>query len=106
MVRITLAETDYIIETLSGGEKESFHISKGIYHGKKYLTAVVIEGSVILEGEEELHLKERAVAVYVKQRTILERAAEFLEGESIYLEKTDAVPKGRERDLLRFLIGE
>jgi hypothetical protein len=104
MVRITLAEIDYIIETLSGGEKETFHIFQGIYQGKKYLAAVVSEGSVILEGEEVLHLKEKAVAVYVKQRTILERVADFLKSENVYLEKTDAVPKGRERDLLRFLI--
>jgi hypothetical protein len=104
MVKITLADTDYIIETLSGGKKETFHISQGMYHGKKYLQALVSEGSLILEGEELLHLTEKAAAVYVKQRTILERAAEFLENESVYLEKSDAVPKGRERDLLRFLI--
>jgi hypothetical protein len=104
MVKITLADTDYIIETLSCGKKESFHITQGMYQGKKYLQAVVSEGSIILEGEEVLLLKEKVAAVYVKQHTILERAAEFLKSESVYLEKSDAVPKGRERDLLRLLI--
>jgi hypothetical protein len=104
MVKISLAETDYIVETLSGGEKETFHILHGTYNGKKYLAAVVSEGSVILEGEEALHLKEKAVAIYLRQRTVLEQAADFLKSDSVYIEKSNAVPEGTERELLRFLM--
>jgi hypothetical protein len=105
MVRITLADTDYLIETLSGGEKETFHIAKGVYNGKRYLAVVVTGDAVILEGDENLHLKEKAAAVYIRQRSVLEQAADFLKSDGVYLDRSNAVPEGKERDLLRHLMG-
>jgi len=105
VVKILLADADYIIETLSNEKKDTFHISKGLYNGKRYVTAVANEGSVILEGEDLLHLKQKAAAIYIRQRTVLESAADFLKSDSVYIEKSNAVPEGKERELLRFLMG-
>jgi hypothetical protein len=104
MVKIALADGDYVIETISGGKKETFHFSKGIYDGKLYLTAVMTDNSIILEGEENLCLKDKATAVYIRHRTVVEQAADFLKDDSIYMGKSDAVPEGKEKELLHFLM--
>jgi hypothetical protein len=104
MVNISLTDSDYLIECLSARKKETFHICKGIYDGKHYLTAVLTDNSIILEGEDNLLLKDNVMAVYVRHRTVVEQAVDFLEDDAVYMEKSKAVPEGKEKELLNFLM--
>jgi intein/homing endonuclease len=108
MFKLQLSEADYIIEAFCPKGKETFHIAKGMYEDKRYEAVIITAGLIILDGEESLQLSENVSAVYInmKRRTILDQIAEFLKNDDVYMEKVDAVPKDKERELLRFLIGD
>lgn len=49
-------------------------------------------------------MEDKQVAVYINGKGVLNKLAEILDDDNVYISKMDAIPKGEERKILEKLI--
>jgi hypothetical protein len=107
MIKINLLNHEIIFEIIAPAKRSrKIIIKNGIYDGKYFSNAIIIGGTVILEGDENLLIENEACAVYITVTSIKDRLATILQDNTIYLSPAEAIPEGRERELLLKLIEE
>lgn len=79
-------------------------LERGRYQDKVYHRAVILSGSIVLEGEGEPLCLGNAEAIYVHPEGIRDRIAALLESEEIYMRGMAAIPEGQERHLIEKLL--
>ena len=104
MVKIHLLNDDYVFEIMSEHRSEKVQITHGQYKGKHYVSASITGSCLILEGEENLILKGNFAAVYIRVKSVVEKVAETLKDDRVYLTRIDAIPQGTERKILADLL--
>jgi hypothetical protein len=106
MTKLHLAKHEIILKIYSelGDQPEIIEIKNGSYNKKVYASLVMSEGSVILEGDEMAVLATGTKAVTLQIKNNVMKLAELLNNDSIYIDGINAIPEGRERELLQALL--
>lgn len=107
MFRIDLLNNTIKFTLLYSGSSSQVEliITNGRYKDRSFQSAVYTEGSLFLEGADgALLIRDNIKALYCKAISIKDIVAEHLGSRDIYMEGIDAVPSGKERDILAFLI--
>jgi hypothetical protein len=106
MVKIILALQTVTIKIY--GEANTQHrttiIKNGLHNKKMYSHLVFTEGNVLLEGKEAMVLATNAKIVDIEVENIEQKIAKLVGNRDIYLKGIDAVPEGKERELVKNLI--
>jgi len=104
MIKLQLIGNSIVFEILSDTKKDKIVINNGVYNGKKYDYVVFANGSIVLEGEENTLLERSYKAVYITIKSILDKIADILQNDDVYLSGIDSIPTGAERELIEKLL--
>lgn len=104
MVKITLLGNDFVLNFLTKGKNTRIEIKNGEYQDMHFHSIVLDNNSIILEGDDSLLLYDNVAAVYIKAIGVLNKLADILNDDSIYIAKMEAIPEGKEREMLTKLI--
>lgn len=104
MTKIQLLNNDIVFTVASNGKTESIEIKNGGYKNKHFTNAVISDNAIILEGDENIVIAPSSIAVYVNIKSVAGKIAGILQDDAVYLSKIDAIPRGREREVLEKLI--
>lgn len=107
MTRIDLLYHTVILKILSESEKttKEIKIKNGCYQKKQYSTIILSEESVIIEGSAGAAvISINTKLVDIKIRSAVEIVAKKLNDSSVYIDRSDAVPEGMERAMLRLIM--
>jgi hypothetical protein len=105
MVKINLLGHDITFEIITSTKRnKKIIIKNGVYDNKHFSSAISVGNAVILEGDENLLIENEACAVYITITTVKDKLADMLQDNTIYLSSDEAIPEGRERELLLKLI--
>lgn len=104
MTKIQLLNNDLTFMIASNGKTEKIDIKNGVFKNKRFLSVVITDKAVMLEGDENIVLRENVVAIYVNIKSVAEKIAEILQNDEVYLSKIGAIAEGRERQVLEKLI--
>lgn len=84
--------------------QQIINIKNGVYNKKVYGSLILSGENILLEGEDMLLLTANNKAIVIQFKSIATKLAEVLEDDSIYINGMDAVPEGRERELLQAVL--
>ncbi|MGC9100097.1 MAG: hypothetical protein ACP5HC_02365 [Caldisericum sp.] len=105
MVKINLLGQEITFEIITSTRRnKKITVKNGIYDNRYFSNAVITEHAVILEGDENLLIESEVCAVYVTVASIKDRIANILQDDTVYLSPNEAIPEGKERELLMKLI--
>lgn len=107
MTRVDLLYHTVKLKILSESEKtiKEIEIKNGYYQKKQYSTIILSEDSVIIEGSTGAAvLSVNTKLVDIKIRSAVEIVAEKLNDSSVYIDRSDAVPEGMGRAMLRLIM--
>lgn len=106
MIKILLSMQVVTIKVYgdSNSQHKTIVIKNGSYNKKLYRHLVLAEGNLVLEGEEMAVLASSAKVLSIEMENIERKIAKLIGNEEIYLRGIDAVPEGREREIIKNLI--
>ncbi len=98
-------EVSICIYSEGGKEPRKLTINNGMHNKKKFSSLVLSEGDVILDGNDGMFvLATGTKTITVNITDTLTKLAKQLGNEDIYFNGIDAVPEGKEKELLQALI--
>lgn len=106
-IKIHLLHNDIVFDVaLTDKKKEKIEIKSGVYQGKQYVNAIITNNSLLLEGDMEnvVVISNSCIAIYITVKSIIERIADIMQDESVYISKMNAISEGKEREILEQLI--
>lgn len=106
MTRIPLSNHNVKIKIFVNIDSEPrvVEIKHGEYNFKNYSLLIINGGTVMLDGDEPIILADRAQAIDVSIPSVMDIIAEKLKNHEVYLRKIDAIPEGKEREILEGII--
>jgi hypothetical protein len=84
-----------------GSDAKAIEIKNGVYENLQYTSLVILGDTIIIDGDEPIILVDRVKMTDLKILSAVDMIAEALNDDSAYIYKTDAIPEGREREILR-----
>lgn len=106
MIKYYLAKQHVTLKIYNevGDNPETIVITDGVYKGRIYASLLLDNAHILLEGDE-IHVLSKNVGItIIETLSIKDRIAQILNNDSIYLSGINAVPEGREREVLEQLI--
>jgi len=104
MIKLQLLGIDITFEVIYGLKTQKIEICNGVYNGKKFNNAILIDNSIILEGNESVAICSSYIACNIKIKSIVDKINEVIQDDSIYIVGAKAIPEGEERGIIEKLI--
>lgn len=107
MVRFKISDTDLIIKffSSSSGSERQIEIKNGFYNNEQFQFITFTENTVFLESIDNIKVvANNASLVQIEIKGIKQKIYELTGNGDIFISGIDAVPEGKEREILAGLI--